>query len=331
MTERVLILDFGSQYTQLIARRVREHRVYCEIHPCTVDDDVRPRLRAGRHHPLRRPRLDPRGRQPARPHGRVRPRRPGARRLLRRADHVRPARRPGRALDRARIWPRRDPPRPALAPLRWPDRPGPALDRLDEPRRPHHRHPARLCGHRPERHLPLRRHRRRGPPLLRRPVPPRGRPHRHRLRPPAELPLPHRRPRRRLVDARLPRAGHRPRPRPGRRRRRDLRPLRRRRLRRHRPPPPRGRRRPAHLRLRRHRPAALRRGQGGGRPVPRPLQHPARSTSTPARNSWASSKASPTPRPSARRSVPPSSTSSTPRPRSSRASASSPRAPSTPT
>jgi GMP synthase (glutamine-hydrolysing) len=36
MTERVLILDFGSQYTQLIARRVREQRVYCEIHPCTV-------------------------------------------------------------------------------------------------------------------------------------------------------------------------------------------------------------------------------------------------------------------------------------------------------
>ena len=29
----VLILDFGSQYTQLIARRLREHRVYCEIHP----------------------------------------------------------------------------------------------------------------------------------------------------------------------------------------------------------------------------------------------------------------------------------------------------------
>jgi GMP synthase (glutamine-hydrolysing) len=31
--ERVLILDFGSQYTQLIARRVRESHVYCEIHP----------------------------------------------------------------------------------------------------------------------------------------------------------------------------------------------------------------------------------------------------------------------------------------------------------
>jgi GMP synthase (glutamine-hydrolysing) len=33
MNEKVLILDFGSQYTQLIARRVREQNVYCEIHP----------------------------------------------------------------------------------------------------------------------------------------------------------------------------------------------------------------------------------------------------------------------------------------------------------
>lgn len=33
MQETVLILDFGSQYTQLIARRIREHNVYCEIHP----------------------------------------------------------------------------------------------------------------------------------------------------------------------------------------------------------------------------------------------------------------------------------------------------------
>ncbi len=33
MSEKVLILDFGAQYTQLIARRVRENGVYCEIHP----------------------------------------------------------------------------------------------------------------------------------------------------------------------------------------------------------------------------------------------------------------------------------------------------------
>ena len=32
----VLILDFGSQYTQLIARRVREQAVYCEVHPYTL-------------------------------------------------------------------------------------------------------------------------------------------------------------------------------------------------------------------------------------------------------------------------------------------------------
>ena len=33
MQEKILILDFGSQYTQMIARRVRELNVYCEIHP----------------------------------------------------------------------------------------------------------------------------------------------------------------------------------------------------------------------------------------------------------------------------------------------------------
>ncbi|HEY9032649.1 MAG TPA: glutamine-hydrolyzing GMP synthase [Pseudomonadales bacterium] len=40
--QRILILDFGSQYTQLIARRVREAGVYCEIHPWDMSDaDIR--------------------------------------------------------------------------------------------------------------------------------------------------------------------------------------------------------------------------------------------------------------------------------------------------
>src|SRR5260370_39725753 len=39
MTDRALILDFGSQVTQLIARGVRENGVYCEIQPYTASED----------------------------------------------------------------------------------------------------------------------------------------------------------------------------------------------------------------------------------------------------------------------------------------------------
>src|SRR5215469_10896003 len=45
MTEKILILDFGSQYTQLIARAVREANVYCEIIPFnksfTIDGTIK--------------------------------------------------------------------------------------------------------------------------------------------------------------------------------------------------------------------------------------------------------------------------------------------------
>jgi GMP synthase (glutamine-hydrolysing) len=37
--QTILILDFGSQYTQLIARRVRENRVYCEVHPFDMPEE----------------------------------------------------------------------------------------------------------------------------------------------------------------------------------------------------------------------------------------------------------------------------------------------------
>ena len=39
MHDKILILDFGAQYSQLIARRVREAKVYCELHPFDVSED----------------------------------------------------------------------------------------------------------------------------------------------------------------------------------------------------------------------------------------------------------------------------------------------------
>ncbi|WP_020528520.1 glutamine-hydrolyzing GMP synthase [Flexithrix dorotheae] len=54
MAEKIYIFDFGSQYTQLIARRVRELNVYCEIHPYNhlpiIDQDVKGIILSGSPH-----------------------------------------------------------------------------------------------------------------------------------------------------------------------------------------------------------------------------------------------------------------------------------------
>jgi len=65
MQEKILILDFGSQYTQLIGRRVRELNVYCEIHPFNhfpaIDESVKGVILSGSPYSVRDekgPRID---------------------------------------------------------------------------------------------------------------------------------------------------------------------------------------------------------------------------------------------------------------------------------
>jgi len=59
MPEKIMILDFGSQYTQLIARRVRELNVYCEIHPYNhlpeFDETVKGVILSGSPYSVRQP------------------------------------------------------------------------------------------------------------------------------------------------------------------------------------------------------------------------------------------------------------------------------------
>ncbi len=103
----VLIVDFGSQVTQLIARRVREAGVYCEIHPFSRAGEAFARLEAQGGDPLRRAGFGAGSRQPARAGGDFRQRRADSRHLLRPADALPAARRQGRGRPCGGVRPRR--------------------------------------------------------------------------------------------------------------------------------------------------------------------------------------------------------------------------------
>ena len=173
--DTVLVLDFGAQYGQLIARRVRECRVYSELIPHDASDRAHQALDAQGHHPLRRAHERLRRRRAQGQPRDLRARRPGAGHLLRRPGHRPRARRHRRAHRPQRV--RQDHAQRARAGAR-PRRHARRRAVLDEPPRQHHRsrRPASRCWPRapgaPVAAMEDRRAR-----LLRRAVPPRGRAH----------------------------------------------------------------------------------------------------------------------------------------------------------
>ena len=177
MTDRILILDFGSQVTQLIARRVRENGVYCEIWPYTATADrIREFARRGiilSGGPASVTRAD----TPRAPDIVFRLGVPVLGICYGMQTHVRPARRQGHAQRASGIRPRLYRHHRRMPPVRGAVAAGRARTGLDEPRRQGRCVAARLPRRGGERRRALRRGRRRRAPVLRRAVPPRGRAH----------------------------------------------------------------------------------------------------------------------------------------------------------
>ncbi len=263
--QRVLIVDYGSQVTQLIARRVREDGVFCEVHPCNkVDgaflDAFRPQaviLSGG-------PESVTHGDSPRAPDRLFELDVPvlgicyGEQTMCAQLGGAVESGTP--EYGRAEIEIVRE---------------SPLFEGLGGIG---HREPVWMSHGDCVTAMPkgfeaiavsegraLRRHRRRGAAALRRAVPPGGGPHAARRADPAQLRPPYRRPFRRLDHGQLPRRGGAPHPRAGGRGQGDLRPVRRGGFLCRRRADPRGHRRAAHLRVRRHRPSAREGGRGGRR------------------------------------------------------------------